>query len=75
MLKVQLPFADKEQIDLYRDADELIIRLGSFKRHIPLPHKLLRSRVTSATYRDDCLFIRLEERAIENQGSRIEDRE
>ncbi|MBI3950045.1 MAG: ArsA family ATPase [Acidobacteria bacterium] len=73
LLKVQLPFADKEQIDLYRDADELIIRLGSFKRHIPLPHKLLKSRVTSARYQDECLVIRLEEQRDEDRASKIED--
>jgi arsenite-transporting ATPase len=61
LLKVHLPFADKEHIDLYREADELIIRIGSFKRHVSLPHKLLRSRVTSANYRDDSLLVRLED--------------
>jgi arsenite-transporting ATPase len=60
-LKVRLPFAEKEHIDLYRETNELIIRIGSFKRHVPLPHKLLKSRVTSANYRDDYLIIRMEE--------------
>ncbi len=59
ILKIHLPFADKEHIDLYRDANELIIRIGSFKRHILLPHKLLKARVAGAEYQGNDLLIRL----------------
>ncbi|MCS6817355.1 MAG: ArsA family ATPase [Blastocatellia bacterium] len=60
-LQLKLPFASREHIDLYRDADELIIRIGSFKRHILLPHKLLKSRIRSASYKGDSLIIEFAE--------------
>ena len=39
-LKVKLPFTSKEDVELNKTYDELIIRVGSFKRHIPLPRGL-----------------------------------
>jgi arsenite-transporting ATPase len=61
VLQLKLPFASREHIDLYRDADELIVRIGSFKRHILLPHKLLKSRIRSASYKGDTLVIEFAE--------------
>mgnify|MGYP000185722051 FL=1 len=61
VLQLKLPFASREHIDLYRDADELIIRIGSFKRHVLLPHKLIKSRIRSASYKGDTLVIEFAE--------------
>ncbi len=60
-LQLRLPFASREHIDLYRDADELIIRIGSFKRHVLLPHKLLKCRIQSASYKGDTLVVEFAE--------------
>jgi len=69
-VKVKLPFVSREHIDLYRNGDELIVRIGSFKRHILLPHKLLTCRVQSASYRDDSLIIEFAEDQTRSQAMR-----
>jgi arsenite-transporting ATPase len=37
LLRVAMPFAPKDQINMTRQKEDLIIRIGSFKRHILLP--------------------------------------
>jgi arsenite-transporting ATPase len=39
-LKLKLPFTTKKDIELNKLYDELIIRIGSFKRHILLPKQV-----------------------------------
>jgi arsenite/tail-anchored protein-transporting ATPase len=39
-LKLKLPFVVKEDIDLNMVSDELILRIGSYKRHILLPKQV-----------------------------------
>jgi arsenite-transporting ATPase len=39
-LKLKLPFVTKKDIELNKLFDELIIRIGSFKRHILLPKQV-----------------------------------
>jgi arsenite-transporting ATPase len=36
-LTVKLPFATKEAVDLTMAGDEVVIRIGNLKRHVPLP--------------------------------------
>jgi arsenite-transporting ATPase len=36
-IRLHLPFVEKENVDLYKDEDQLIVRIAGFKRHIPLP--------------------------------------
>jgi arsenite-transporting ATPase len=38
----------KEEIDVTREADELVVRVGSFKRHVPLPRTVARLKTGSA---------------------------
>jgi len=40
LLTLKLPFADKTDVELNRVSDELICRVGAFKRHILLPRGL-----------------------------------
>jgi arsenite/tail-anchored protein-transporting ATPase len=47
-LEIRLPFIQKKDIDLNKVADELIIRVGSFKRHILLPRQVAASKTVSA---------------------------
>jgi arsenite-transporting ATPase len=39
-LKLKLPFASKKDVELNKRYDELVIRIGGFKRHIPLPRQV-----------------------------------
>jgi len=47
-LKIRLPFIEKKDVDLNKISDELIIRVGAFKRHILLPRQVAASTSVSA---------------------------
>jgi arsenite/tail-anchored protein-transporting ATPase len=47
-LKIKLPFIEKKDVDLNKVSDELIIRIGGFKRHILLPRQVASSTSVSA---------------------------
>ena len=47
-LKLKLPFIEKQDVDLNKISDELIVRVGSFKRNILLPRQVAASKVVSA---------------------------
>jgi len=51
VLVQELPFADREELDVARRADELLVRVGPYRRAIALPDALRRRDVTSATLR------------------------
>jgi arsenite-transporting ATPase len=57
-LKLKLPFATKEQVDLSRNQDELNLKVGHYRRSVALPHVLSRLRVTGATMEGSELHIR-----------------
>jgi len=58
IMKVKLPGAGKEHVDLLKEQDELIISVGSFKRHVYLPKILSGLKPQLAKYRDGYLTIR-----------------
>ena len=47
-LKIKLPFIKKKDVNLNRVSDELIIRVGGFKRHVLLPRQVAASTSVSA---------------------------
>ncbi len=56
-LQLKLPFVVKESIDLSKVADELILRIGSYKRHILLPKPLV--AVATVTARVDPPYLNI----------------
>lgn len=59
-LRVFLPGARKEEIDLFQAADDIVIKTGNFKRNIPLPNSLRHYLVAGAKFQDGVLCIRFE---------------
>ncbi len=59
-LKLKLPFIDKQDVNLNKVSDELIVRVGSFKRNILLPRQVAASRVVSAKLEGQYLRIYFE---------------
>lgn len=57
LLKVYIPFADKKQFDLLESPTDIVIKIGNFKRNIPLPDVLRKHSVTSAKFEDKTLNI------------------
>jgi arsenite-transporting ATPase len=39
-MRMRLPFAETGDVDLFKHGDELIVRVGSFKRHLALPRRM-----------------------------------
>ena len=56
-LQLKLPFVVKEHIDLHMISDELILRIGSYKRHILLPKQVASRTAVKAKIEDPYLNI------------------
>jgi arsenite-transporting ATPase len=56
-LRIKLPFTGKENVELNKVSDELIIRLGGFKKHILLPRYVAASKSVTAKLEDEHLLV------------------
>ena len=56
-LVLELPFADRDDLELGRRDDELLIRVGSHRRALVLPDSLRRRPVGAASLRDGRLRV------------------
>jgi arsenite-transporting ATPase len=59
-LTLALPLAGKQDVDLARKGDELIVTAGSYRRVLALPAALARRSVSDAALRDGRLRVRFE---------------
>jgi arsenite/tail-anchored protein-transporting ATPase len=57
VLSIKLPFVTKEYVDLFKEGGELIVRIGSFKRHVFLPRALVNRKPTRAALQDNVLRV------------------
>jgi arsenite-transporting ATPase len=57
-LVVPLPFANKDDLDLYRSRDELTLRVGPYRRNIVLPYALWDLEIGDARFDQSTLRIR-----------------
>ena len=60
ILSIPLPFTEKQEIQLSQKDEELIVRLGWYKRNIILPRTLAGSTAVGASLEDATLKIKLE---------------
>jgi arsenite/tail-anchored protein-transporting ATPase len=58
VLSMRLPFIDRGTLDVFRKADELFVRIGSYKRNLILPQTLQRLDVKEAGFVEDRLEVR-----------------
>jgi arsenite/tail-anchored protein-transporting ATPase len=56
-LHLRLPFVSAEHVDLYKKLDELVIRVGGYKRHIALPQRVAHCEPESARVKDGELIV------------------
>ena len=59
-LKLKLPFIMKKDVELNKVIDELIVRIGGFKRHILLPRQVASMDPVKAKLKDQFLHIYFE---------------
>lgn len=60
-LSLKLPFARREEIELVKRGDELVITIGNFRRDLILPRALALLEVERATLEDGVLVVRFTE--------------
>lgn len=56
-LRLRLPFIDRDDLDLARNGEELLVRVGPYRRPVSLPDSLRLRPVESARIQDDWLEI------------------
>jgi arsenite-transporting ATPase len=68
VLVVPLPFANKQDLDLYRSRDELTLRVGPYRRNIVLPYALWDLEIGDARFEQSTLRIQFtkDERASQS---------
>ncbi|HVM10415.1 MAG TPA: ArsA family ATPase [Acidimicrobiales bacterium] len=67
VLSIALPFADKDELDLGRRGDELLVRVGPHRRAVALPDSLRRRAVRGATMVGDRLEVTFAPRSEEHE--------
>jgi arsenite-transporting ATPase len=69
LLVLPLPLVDKSEVSLHRGVyDELIVRIGNWKRHISLPQTLIGRPIAGARYHENTLEIRFKPRSNGKEG-------
>jgi arsenite-transporting ATPase len=58
VMSISLPYADRDQIELVRKGDDLVVTVGRYRRVLTLPSVLRRCVVEGAALRDGALRIR-----------------
>jgi arsenite-transporting ATPase len=64
-LSLELPFADRDDLDLGRRGDELLVRVGPYRRAITLPDSLRKRAVVDASLKQGRLKVTFEGSADE----------
>ncbi len=54
---IRMPFVDIKNIGLFRDEEQLVVRVANFKRHISLPRAFKGLQPVKANYKDDYLIV------------------
>jgi len=60
VLKLYLPHVERNQIDVHLSGSDVIIKIGNYKRNIPMPNALRTMNVTAAKFEDQTLNITFE---------------
>ncbi len=59
-LLMRLPFLSKEEIELTKHGDELIVTIGNFKQHVALPRSLSNKKTIGAKLIDGQLIVKFQ---------------
>jgi arsenite-transporting ATPase len=62
-LIVPLPFAQKEEMDMFRSRDEITLRVGPYRRNIVLPYALWELEISDAKFEKSALVVRFADKA------------
>jgi arsenite-transporting ATPase len=73
-LKLHLPFIQKNELELAKSGDELIVQAGVFRKHIVLPHSFASAEPQKATFEEDHLVIEFSKGGSESHESQEKSR-
>ena len=73
VLSIRLPFIERANLDVFRKADELFVRIGSYKRNVVLPQVLQRLEIQEASFVEDRLEVRFGKSAAPAAGGGSEE--
>ncbi|MDD1773883.1 MAG: ArsA family ATPase [Methanomassiliicoccales archaeon] len=57
ILSLKLPFSTKEEVELYKTEDTLIVQVGHYKRSVSLPYSMVHKETGKAEFKDGRLLI------------------
>jgi arsenite-transporting ATPase len=60
-IRVLLPFATKGEVELFKKGDELVVQIGSFRRHIGLPRSMAALQPSRAKLENKVLTVEMKE--------------
>jgi arsenite-transporting ATPase len=60
-IRVLLPFATKGEIELFKKGDELVVQIGTFRRHIGLPRSMAALQPSRAKLDNKVLTVEMKE--------------
>ena len=60
-VQVQLPFATKGEINLFKKGDELVIEIGTLRRHVGLPRSMAALQPAKARLENRVLTVEMKE--------------
>ncbi|HWR53294.1 MAG TPA: TRC40/GET3/ArsA family transport-energizing ATPase [Bryobacteraceae bacterium] len=63
-VRMRLPFAEKGEVGLFKKGDELVVEIGSFRRHIGLPTSMASLVPTRARLESRMLTVELKEQGL-----------
>ena len=69
-LRIDLPFAERGDLDVNRKGDELLIKVGAYKRNVLLPQALQPLEISAANLRGGTLVVRFDARDPSSAGAR-----
>jgi len=58
-VRLRLPFVSSKDVELFKKHDELVIRIGSFKRHVSLPQRMIQCEPLGARVKNGELIVEL----------------
>lgn len=59
-LDIYVPFTDKNDFELFESGSDIIIKIGNFKRNIPMPNVIKKCSISRAKLNEGCLSIYFE---------------
>lgn len=63
VVSIKLPFTMKEQVNLFKTADSLLVEVGHYRRSVILPVTLASKEPVKAEFKDDRLLVKFKEGA------------